>query len=242
MMNYKRMSLLVRGYTYAVRQKLAGALINRVLDLLAWSDIRVLAWLSMWHPSMDHRIKYMRKRGVNIGEHVHIDLGVMIEFTTPQAVYIEDYVGIAYCAQIIAHDAGANDIVDLPMRVQETRIGYNSAIGSYSIIMPGVKVGKNCGVVAGSVVTKSVPDGTVVGGNPAKHLADVPDVMFGWQAHMKERPELYYDISNDNRAPSSPFDHLITWREEGLEIQPATNIRTGLPFDYIIEAKAMKDK
>jgi acetyltransferase-like isoleucine patch superfamily enzyme len=241
-MNYKRMSLLARGYIYAVRQRLAGGIINKVLDVLAWSDIRILAFLSMWHPSMDYRIKYLKKRGVNVGEHVHVDLGVIIEFTTPQAVYIEDYVGIGYGAQIIAHDAGPNDIVDLPMRVRETRIGYNTAIGSYAIIMPGVKIGRNCGIVAGSVVTKNVPDGTVWGGNPARKLFDVPDVVLGWQAGMKQHPELYYDHPNENRAPSTPFDHLVTWREEGVKIQPTTNIRTGLPFDYILDAKAMEDK
>lgn len=241
-MNYKRMSLLVRGYGYAIRQRIAGGIINKVLDLLAWSDIRVLVWLSMWHPSMDYRLKYMKMRGVNIGENVHIDLGVMIEFTTPRSVFLEDYTALGYCAQILAHDAAPGALFDLPMRVQETRIGYNSAVGSYSIIMPGVKVGRNCGVVAGSVLTKNVPDGTVWGGNPAKEIVSVADVALGWQAHMKKHPELYYDHPNFNRAPSTPYDHVITWREEGIEIQPDSNIRTGLPFDYIIEAKAMKDK
>jgi acetyltransferase-like isoleucine patch superfamily enzyme len=34
--------------------------------------------------------------------------------------------------------------------------------------MPGVRIGDRCVVAAGSVVTRSVPDGSVVGGNPAK--------------------------------------------------------------------------
>lgn len=41
-------------------------------------------------------------------------------------------------------------------------------IGANSILLPGVSVGCNSVVGAGSIVTKSVPDGAVVAGNPAK--------------------------------------------------------------------------
>ena len=43
-----------------------------------------------------------------------------------------------------------------------------------AIICPGVTIGENSVVAAGAVVTKDVPDNTIVGGNPAKiikHLA-----------------------------------------------------------------------
>ena len=36
------------------------------------------------------------------------------------------------------------------------------------LILPGVTIGNNCVIGAYSVVTKDVPDGTIVGGNPAK--------------------------------------------------------------------------
>jgi acetyltransferase-like isoleucine patch superfamily enzyme len=47
-------------------------------------------------------------------------------------------------------------------------IGDDVFVGARSTIMPGVRIGNRCVVAAGSVVTKSVPDGSVVGGNPAK--------------------------------------------------------------------------
>lgn len=47
-------------------------------------------------------------------------------------------------------------------------VGAESFIGARSIIMPGVKIGHNCVVGAGSVVTKDIPDESVVCGVPAK--------------------------------------------------------------------------
>lgn len=43
-------------------------------------------------------------------------------------------------------------------------------IGANSIILPGVTIGQTAVVGAGSVVTKSVPDHTVVAGNPAREI------------------------------------------------------------------------
>ena len=48
-------------------------------------------------------------------------------------------------------------------------------IGSYSQIMPGVTIGEGALVSAGSVVTKSVPPHTVVGGNPARYICTVEE-------------------------------------------------------------------
>ena len=48
-------------------------------------------------------------------------------------------------------------------------------IGSGAQIMPGVTVGKGSLVAAGSIVTKSVPDGVVVAGNPAKYVCTVEE-------------------------------------------------------------------
>lgn len=46
-------------------------------------------------------------------------------------------------------------------------------IGANSILLPGVTVGKNSVVGAGSIVTKSIPDGVVAAGNPAKIIRKI---------------------------------------------------------------------
>lgn len=54
-------------------------------------------------------------------------------------------------------------------------IGEETFVGARSIIMPGVKIGRNCVVAAGSVVTKDVPDYSVVAGVPAKKISTTMD-------------------------------------------------------------------
>ncbi|MGV7105236.1 acyltransferase [Flavobacterium sp. U410] len=50
------------------------------------------------------------------------------------------------------------------------RIGSNCWIGSKVTILDGVEVGKGCVIAAGSVVTKSFPENSIIGGVPAKIL------------------------------------------------------------------------
>lgn len=52
-------------------------------------------------------------------------------------------------------------------------IGKNVWIGGSAIILPGVKIGDNAVIAAGSVVCKDVPSNTVVGGNPAKFIKNI---------------------------------------------------------------------
>ena len=47
-------------------------------------------------------------------------------------------------------------------------IGDNVYLGTNSLIMPGVTIGSNVLVAAGSVVTNSIPANVVIGGNPAR--------------------------------------------------------------------------
>jgi maltose O-acetyltransferase len=52
-------------------------------------------------------------------------------------------------------------------------LGYNVWIGGAAVILPGVTIGDNAVIGAGSVVTKDVPANVVVAGNPAKAIRQI---------------------------------------------------------------------
>lgn len=51
---------------------------------------------------------------------------------------------------------------------QHTRVGRGASIGSNTTLLGGITIGEGALVGAGSVVTKNVPAGSTVAGNPAK--------------------------------------------------------------------------
>lgn len=54
-------------------------------------------------------------------------------------------------------------------------IGKNVWIGALCVILPGISIGDNAVIAAGSVVTQSVPPNEIWGGVPARKLKDVPE-------------------------------------------------------------------
>ncbi|MWV51274.1 acyltransferase [Rathayibacter sp. VKM Ac-2803] len=57
-----------------------------------------------------------------------------------------------------------------PLTSRGIRIGDDVWIGSHVVVLDGVRVGDHAVLAAGAVVTKDVPSGAIVGGNPARRL------------------------------------------------------------------------
>jgi acetyltransferase-like isoleucine patch superfamily enzyme len=69
-----------------------------------------------------------------------------------------------------ATNADGSVQVEADWNCVSTRVKRRAAIGSGATILCGVTIGEGATVGAGSVVTKDVPDGAVVAGNPARLL------------------------------------------------------------------------
>ena len=62
-----------------------------------------------------------------------------------------------------------------PGEIKLVKIENNVWIGSQATVLKGVTIGENSVVAANSLVTKDVPANVIVGGNPARIIADIAE-------------------------------------------------------------------
>ena len=91
--------------------------------------------------------------GITIGENVGVGPGVKI-LTSSHALHLSTTLPIMH----------------RPLIFEPVEIGDGCDLGVNSVILPGVKLGRNVQVGAGAVVTKSFPDDSVIAGVPAKMI------------------------------------------------------------------------
>ena len=106
---------------------------------------------------------------LKIGENVFINHSLCV--SAAAGIEIEDGVQIAPQVTILTvnHDLKEKTIVKcLPVYIKK-----NAWVGARTIILPGITIGENSVVGAGSVVTKDVPANTIVVGNPAKVIREI---------------------------------------------------------------------
>ena len=107
---------------------------------------------------------------MKIGKNIIINKGTTI--LSPGIVEIEDNVLIAPEVKITTVDHDLSDRHNL-FHFKKVTLRENAWICMGAIICPGVTIGRNAVVAAGAVVTKDVPDNTVVGGNPARVIKTI---------------------------------------------------------------------
>ena len=108
-----------------------------------------------------------------IGDHVF--LNYMCVILDNNEVRIGNHVMIGPAVQIYtaAHDLQAESRIKGGETAKPIVIEDNVWIGGGAILLPGVRIGKNAVVGAGSVVTRNVPANTVVAGNPARVIREI---------------------------------------------------------------------
>lgn len=123
---------------------------------------------------------FMKRHGGlhSVGEDVSINIGVNI--TDPAYVRIGNNCALSACT-LLGHD-GVIRILNNAYGKKLDSVGKidirdNSFVGHGAIVMPGITIGPNSIVSAGSVVTKDVPPGMIVGGVPGKVIGTTEDLV-----------------------------------------------------------------
>lgn len=126
-----------------------------------------------------------------IGRNVYINFNLTM--VDDGAVMIEDNVMIGPNVTIISgsHPNQPQLRKDLWQFTAPVRICDNAWIGAGAIVLPGVKIGKNAVVAAGSVVSRDVPDNCIAAGNPCRVLRPLGEK--DEQYYFRDRPVVLDD-------------------------------------------------
>jgi len=132
-------------------------------------------------------LKALIADGLTVGRNFVLIDGAIIDPSHCWLVTIGDDVTIAHGAYILAHDASTKRALGYT-RIGLVTIGDRVFIGARAIIHPGVTIGSDCIIGSGAVVTKDVPTGTVVAGNPARHICLTVEYLDRHSAAMHDSP------------------------------------------------------
>ena len=113
------------------------------------------------------------------GKHVHFGKGVYANFNLTLVddthIYVGDYTMLG--PNVVLATAGHPILPELrPLAYQYNmpiHIGKNCWLGAGVIVLPGVAIGDNTVIGAGSVVTKDIPANVVAVGNPCRVLREI---------------------------------------------------------------------
>ena len=120
---------------------------------------------------------------VHLGSNIYANAGLKLVDDTP--IYIGDNTMIG--PNVVLATAGHPIDPELRGRGLQynlpVHVGRNCWLGAGVIVMPGISIGDNTVIGAGSVVTKDIPAGVVAVGNPCKVLREVgeKDKIYYWR-------------------------------------------------------------
>lgn len=155
--------------------------------------------------------KAARSLGVNVGEGCRVySCSIASE---RWLLTIGNNVTISIGVEFLTHDGTGWLYVDgrgRRYRYAPIIVGDNCFVGARSVIMPGVVIANDSVVAAGSVVTKSVPAGSIVGGNPAVVIGSTKDLLEKvrtWPAEA-DRTGRTYRESVDSIVDETPKEYM----------------------------------
>lgn len=115
------------------------------------------------------------------GIHTHFGKNVYANFNLTLIDDTDIYIGdnVMFAPNVVVSTAGHPILPELRERVAQfnipIHIGSNVWIGASTVILPGVTIGDNTVIGAGSVVTRDIPANVVAVGNPCRVLREISD-------------------------------------------------------------------
>ncbi len=112
------------------------------------------------------RIALFRFIGMKIGRNCHISSRSIPDPLLPELIEFEDGSGCGIGVQLLTHNV--MNVKHGSFSFGPIKVCENARIGAYSIILPGVTIGKGSIIGAGSIVSDDIPEYSVAYGAPAK--------------------------------------------------------------------------
>ena len=125
------------------------------------------------------RIELLRREGMVIGQNCEIFSNVNFG-SEPWLIQLGDYVKITSGNIFVTHDGGVYVLRNLGWAKDADKfgrisIGNNVFFGNRCIVMPGVTIGDNVVIGAGSVVTKDIPSNSIAAGVPCRAIKTIEE-------------------------------------------------------------------
>jgi acetyltransferase-like isoleucine patch superfamily enzyme len=141
---------------------------SRLVFLLRRIKNYLLGLAAYFCPINCIRVFCHRCRGVKIGKNVLIGFHCVLDHSFPEYITIEDKVALGGDIYLLTHSCPPDHFKGkLLSYVAPIHIHENAWLCIRATVLPGVSIGKNSVVAAGSVVSTDVPDDVIVQGNPA---------------------------------------------------------------------------
>ncbi len=129
----------------------------------------------------------LKANGLQIGKNFFMQDSCLIDASHCWHISIGDDVTLGPRVTILAHDASMRQALG-KVRIERVEIGSRVFIGAGSIVMPGARIGDDCIIGAGSVVTGSIPAGSLALGSPARPIGKTADYLERQKTLMSQVP------------------------------------------------------
>jgi len=152
------------------------------------------------------RLNILIANGLSLGKNVTIMPEVFIDPGYPYLISIGNNCSFSNGVVILCHDATPFEFTNGYARIGKVDIKDNCYFGTNVIILPGVTIGPNVLVAAGSVVNKNIPPNSCVAGVPARFYSNFDDFIMNHEEQIKLMPSFTY---KEFISPNDEFKEKI---------------------------------